>query len=89
MYQIRAETLQKYEITYPAQATVPTTIHAKKRTTALQLSPSVTAINSIDGDVTWTSPAIEVNSRVVQVQVEGAGVGTSVSTVRLDLESEI
>ena len=89
MYQIRAETLQKYEITYPAQGTVPTSIHIKERNTALQLSPTVTSINSITADVTWSGDPIEVNARAIQVQVEGAGVGTSVSTVRLDIDAEI
>ena len=89
MYQIRAETLQKYEITYPAQGTVPTSIHIKERNTALQLSPTVTSINSINADVTWSGDPIEVNARAIQVQVEGAGVGTSVSTVRLDIDAEI
>lgn len=89
MYQIRAETLQKYEITYPAQGTVPTSIHIKERNTALQLSPTVTSINSINADVTWSGDPIEVNARAIQVQIEGAGVGTSVSTVRLDIDAEI
>jgi hypothetical protein len=86
-YQIRAETLQKYAITFASQATVPTSIHIDKKSSPLSLTPTVYSLNSGDADVTWDSPDISVAARRVQIQVEGASVGTEVTTVRIDLES--
>ena len=86
-YQIRAETLQKYAITFASQAAVPASIHIDKKSSPLSLTPTVYSLNSGDADVTWDSPDISMTSRRVQIQVEGASVGTEVTTVRIDLES--
>ena len=86
-YQIRAETLQKYEIAFAAQIVAPTSIHAKERTIPVSLTPTLVSLNSGDADITWSSDPIEMDSRTLQIQVEGASTGTEVSTIRIDLET--
>ena len=88
-YQIRAETLNKYEIAFASQATVPTTVHIGKRSSPLSLTPTVSTLNSGTAEVTWDSTDVTVDARRVQIQVEGASTGTEVSTIRLDLFTEI
>jgi hypothetical protein len=86
-YQIRAETLNKYEIAFASQATVPTTVHIGKRSSPLSLTPTVSTLNSGTAEVTWDSTDVTVDARRVQIQVEGASTGTEVSTIRIDLET--
>ena len=86
-YQIRAETLNKYEIAFASQATVPTTVHIGKRSSPLSLTHTVSTLNSGTAEVTWDSTDVTVDARRVQIQVEGASTGTEVSTIRIDLET--
>ena len=86
-YQIRAETLNKYEIAFASQETVPTTVHIGKRSSPLSLTPTVSTLNSGTAEVTWDSTDVTVDARRVQIQVEGASTGTEVSTIRIDLET--
>lgn len=88
-YQIRSETLNKYQIAFASQATVPTTVHIGKRSSPLSLTPTVSTLNSGTAEVTWDSTDVTVDARRVQIQVEGASTGTEVSTIILDLFTEI
>ena len=88
-YQIRAETLQKYEITFAAQTVAPTSIHVKERTIPVTLTPTLVSLNAGDADITWSSDPIEIDSRALQIQVDGAGPSTEISTIRLDLFTEL
>jgi len=88
-YQVRVETLNKYEITFAPQAQAPTSIHIPGTGNSVSLSPEIASVNSDSVNITWSSDPIELDSRALQIQVDGAGPSTEISTIRLDLFTEL
>jgi hypothetical protein len=79
-FNVRVKALNKYTITYPTQASAPTSVYLPDRSTQLSLTTSVS-----NGNIVQTSAYTSTNSRAVQFKLTNNPIDCEVTQVRLNL----
>jgi hypothetical protein len=79
-FNVRVKALNKYTITYPTQASAPTSVYLPDRSTQLSLTTNVS-----NGNIVQTSAYTSTNSRAVQFKLTNNPIDCEVTQVRLNL----
>ena len=81
-FAVRLKTLTKYEITYPTQASAPTSVWLPGKAIKQTLSPQ---LDSANNTIVYTSDYTSANARVIQYKLEDVPGGSEVTQVRINL----
>jgi len=79
----RLKTLNKYVITYPTQASAPTSVYLPDSSVLQTLTPTLDGTNNT---ISWTGTNVSANGRAVQFKLTNAPVDTEVTQVRINLK---
>lgn len=79
----RLKTLNKYVITYPTQASAPTSVFLPDVSVLQTLTPTLDGANNT---IVYTGTNVSANGRAVQFELTGAPVDTEVTQVRINLK---
>ena len=89
-WQCRAETLNKYEITFAAQPTVPNKISLPEVvSTTLNLTPTVDSVSTRFANLTWDGESGSIDGRGMQAKIIDFPPETEINNIRLDLQNDI
>ena len=78
----RLKPLTKYVITYPAQASAPTSVYLPDPSVIQTFTPSLDNANST---INFSSSFVSANARAIQFEITNAPVDTEVTQVRINL----
>jgi hypothetical protein len=78
----RLKPLTKYVITYPTQASAPTSVYLPDPSVLQTFTPSLDSANST---LNFSSSFVSANSRAIQFKINNAPVDTEVTQVRINL----
>ena len=81
-FAVRLKTLTKYEITYPTQASAPTSVWLPGKAIKQTLTPQ---LDSANNTIVYTSAYTSANARVIQYKLEDIPGGSEVTQVRINL----
>ena len=81
-FAVRLKTLTKYEITYPTQASPPTSVWLPGKAIKQTLTPQ---LDSANNTIVYTSNYTSANARVIQYKLEDVPGGSEVTQVRINL----
>jgi len=81
-FSTRLKPLTKYVITYPAQASAPTSVYLPDPSVKQTFTPSLDNANST---LNFTSSFVSANSRAIQFKITDAPIDTEITQVRINL----